>query len=158
MNNNCEPMKNVVIVDVDHVLSHASVRDYMLGDDGDTEHDWDSYHEKARFDVPCSDLARIITALSAHEFYIVGLTSRPEKWRALTNDWLIKHNIPIDELIMRPADDFRKSHELKVALAKQRFGDDLQNEILCVFDDNEKIIEAFNAEGITSLRVFGRAY
>jgi hypothetical protein len=88
---------------------------------------------------------------------IVGITARPEKWRALSMKTLIKHNVSMDELLMRPDEAFHPAPEIKVLLAQKRFpGTTLQDEVAFLLEDREDVCEAFHALGITTLQVKGR--
>ena len=140
-----------VLVDIDHTLSNAWWRDSLIGD-------WDAYHAVSGQDNPLQDVITMVNALHRCGRSIIGLTARPEKWRQLTMEWLVKHFVSMDELLMRSDDDFRPAPEVKVALALERFKDEsnLRNQVALVLDDREDVIEAFRALGVTALQVFGR--
>jgi len=68
-------------------------------------------HNASQFDVPLTDMVDLLVALKAGGHPLIGITARPDKWRALTMEWLIKFNLAwlLDELLMRPDDGFRPS-------------------------------------------------
>lgn len=142
--------RDAVLCDIDHVLANAFHRDAMIG-----TNTWDEYHAAAAQDEPLHDMRDMIRALHAHGFNIIGLTARPEKWHTATMSWLLKHDIPLNELLMRPMSDFRPSPEMKVDLALKRFKS-IQQEVLFLLEDREDVCTAFRALGITVLQVFGR--
>ena len=144
-------MKNIILVDLDHTVTDAFHRDPMIG-----IAPWHEYHSASEHDDPAHDFVKLMDAFRAHEFQIVGLTSRPEKWRMLTTTWLLKHDIKIDMLIMRPDNDYTRTGELKVNLCREFFGEDWHSKVLCIIDDNDNVISAFRAEGITALQIFNR--
>lgn len=144
-------MRNVVLVDLDHTLSNAFPRDPML----EGPRDWDAYHSASAADLPVNDIAFFINALHNFGYQIISLTGRTEKWRALTLDWFTRHAIRMDELVMRPDQDFRPVAEMKMHWASRRFPN-LKNEVAFLIDDNESVCAAFRAAGITVLQCFAR--
>lgn len=145
-------MRNVVLVDYDHTLLASWWRDDMIGGD------WDAYHRASIDDPVIEDMRDLVNALWEAAFKIYCITARPEKWRTLTTDTFIKHNIMVDKLIMRPNDCFQGAPELKARLALEFFGDEtrLRAEVAMVIDDHEGVAQAFKALGVTVLQVHGR--
>jgi beta-phosphoglucomutase-like phosphatase (HAD superfamily) len=131
----------ILITDLDHTLAASSWRDQHRGGN------WDAYHEMAKDDPPILPMISLINALSLGA-KIVCITTRPEKWRTLTMNWLLKHLVDIDELLMRPNDDFRPSPVLKVALAQQFL---VEDENVVAIDDREDVLQAYRAVGIKAL-------
>jgi hypothetical protein len=82
----------------------------------------------------------------------MGITGRNEKNRQLTVAWLVQNKVDIDELLMRPDNDYTKNGELKVKLIQERFKGDFKN-IHFLIDDNEDAILAFMAIGIATLQI-----
>lgn len=150
-------MRNNILIDIDHTLSDAAWRDNLIGGPGG----WDEYHTQSNHDTPCDDIASLIGLLRSSEnvgLNIIGITARPEKWRVLTNTWLTRHDIGLDELLMRPDAAFHPAPEIKLQLARTRFGDKFAERILCIIDDRDDVCAAFRAAGVTALQVYGRKY
>lgn len=143
--------KSIVLVDIDHTLSDAFHRDPMIG-----TVPWDEYHGAADKDDPAQEIGVLIRAMMVQRLTIVGLTGRPEKWRDLTIKWLIRHDLPLDDLLMRPDDDYRKAGLVKVDLVKKTYGENWHDKVLCIIDDNEGVIETFRGENVTCLQIFNR--
>jgi phosphoglycolate phosphatase-like HAD superfamily hydrolase len=133
------------IFDIDKTLSDAAWRDCLYGE-------WDEYHRLSPQDRPIGVAISILNALVDAGLEVVLMTGRPERWRAMTMAWLTTHGVQASELIMRPDDDYRKSPELKVALAEQRFGESLQD-LVMVVDDRDDVLQAFAARGVTTVQV-----
>ena len=140
-----------ILVDIDHTISAAWDRDPMIGVES-----WDEYHNASKSDQPIQHMANLVNDLAWAGYNIIGMTARPEKWRQLTLDWLIKHGIVMHELLMRPDDAFHPAPEIKVNLAKQRFGDDLPIMVAFIMDDREDVILAFQELGVPGMIVHGR--
>lgn len=142
-------MRSTIIIDVDHTISDAAWRDNLIGGP------WDDYHTASATDQPIDEIAQMLQMIG-RGFFVVGCTARPEKWRGLTMQWLTKHGIQMDELLMRPDDDYRPAPVVKVDLCKRRFGMAWPHEIAFVMDDRDDVAAAFKAEGITVLQVHAR--
>lgn len=146
-------MRKTILVDLDHTLSNSFWRDPMIGTTT-----WDEYHAANVEDKPVHDVAALINALWSAGHTIIGITARPGKWRAQSLSWLIRHNIHLDELLMRPDDDFKPAPQMKIALAIARFGNAkrMADEVAAIIDDREDVIMAFKEVGITALQVHAR--
>jgi phosphoglycolate phosphatase-like HAD superfamily hydrolase len=138
----------IALVDIDHTVSNSFWRDAMIGGE------WDDYHRAAIYDRPLPDTVAMIRALHDAGWSIYGLTARPSKWRKMTLDWLLAHDVKIDEMLMREDEDYRPAPAMKIALAKQKFGE-LRGVVTVVFDDRDDVIAAFRAEGVTAVQVNG---
>lgn len=138
-----------ILIDVDHVISNAFWRDPMIG-----TVTWDEYHASSKRDHPIYDIVLMLRALYAAKVYnFVGFTARPEKWRKLTIEKMIEFDAPLDELLMRPDEDYHPAPELKLALVRKRFGASFPEQIAFILDDREDVILAFKALGVTALQV-----
>lgn len=141
-----------ILVDIDHTISNAFHRDHLIGGEGG----WDKYHSESINDGPIDDMVDMIRALWFQGYAIVGMTARPAKWRAITMAQMIKFNCPMDELLMRPDTAFHPAPEIKVALAKERFGEKIKDRVAFIIDDREDVCAAFRELGITALQCYGR--
>ena len=145
-------MKNIILVDIDHTLTDAFWRDEMIG-----IAPWDEYHAAGINDDPAHDFVKLLSLIGGSKVKFVGLTSRPEKFRQLTMEWMVKNKVMVlDDILMRPSNDFRPAPDVKIALCEEKYGPDWRDKILCLIDDNDRVIEAFKGEGITCLQVFNR--
>jgi hypothetical protein len=77
---------------------------------------------------------------------IVWLTGRPGWLRSTTLTWLATHNLPTDNLFMRPARDFRPAAALKVDVLRSL----LPRGISLFVDDDPDVIRAAARAGITT--------
>lgn len=140
----------IILVDIDHTVADAFHRDPMIG-----VTDWDTYHARSQEDDPCHDFVELLNCLN-DKHSLIGLTSRPEKFRTLTMKWLVQHGVRLDDLWMRPNHDYNAAQDMKVALCKEKMGDDWQKNILFVIDDNERVVQAFRSEGVSVLQIFNK--
>lgn len=142
----------IIIIDIDDTLSDASWRQSLIQEQG-----WDAFHAAGKDDKPILGMKKLLQWLSSggiddEETEIVALTARPAKYRNQTLVWLMSHSIYLDDIIMRPDNDYSKSKDLKVRLAKEHFGERFKD-ISIVIDDREDVCEAFRSEGIVCLQV-----
>ena len=142
---------------IDHTISDAAWRDDMINNN-----DWDAYHLAGKEDKPIAEIVQFIESLAGatttekFAWEIIALTARPGKWRKQTMEWMGKYGVIIDEILMRPDDSYKSAGEMKVQLLKERFGESLEKLEGCnviLIDDNEKVIEAVRALGITTLHI-----
>jgi hypothetical protein len=154
-----------LIVDIDHTISDANWRNDLLdaaqisfATVDKTSNAFDRYHEASIKDKPIEEMILLVNTLHKAGWAVIGLTTRPEKWRNLTNTWMITHGAHFDVLLMRPNDDYRPAAQSKLATLKdwlQYSSVALKKEnTIIVLDDREDIREAFRAEGFTVLQVF----
>jgi hypothetical protein len=136
-----------ILLDIDHTIANSFHRDSMIG-----AVPWDDYHAAAKDDKPFLKVVNLINSLSSVGYIIIGVTGRNEKFRRLTLDWFLKNHIDIDELLMRPDDNFIKNGEMKKTLITERFNGDFR-QIHFLIDDNEDAILEFYKLGITTLQI-----
>jgi hypothetical protein len=130
-----------LLTDLDHTLADASWRDDHRGN-------WDEYYAMSANDKAVTQMVQLLAALRLRT-KIICVSARPEKWRTLTTYWLLKYNILVDELLMRPDNDYRKSPELKLALSEPYWKSD-PNAVIAI-DDREDVLAAYGSVGIKLL-------
>lgn len=143
--------RRIVLVDVDHTLRNAFPRDHMIGVSA-----WDDYHLAARGEEPLHDIVNLVNSLVLCGYTVVGLTAIPMKYRQLTMEWFAENKVNICDILMRPDATFRPSPEIKTALAKEHFGENLAEKIAFILEDRDDVCMAFRDLGVTALQVHGR--
>jgi hypothetical protein len=129
----------IIFCDVDHTVSDAAWRQGIWA-----AQRWDEYYLEAEKDPPIEPMIRMIQLLHHDGNRIIGSTARPEKWRNLTMKWLIRNNVPFDDLFMRGPNDRRTSPLVKVGFTKI-----IMPEL--VIDDRPDVCAAFCEIGISTL-------
>jgi len=137
----------IILIDIDHTIANSYWRDSMIG-----TVPWDDYYAEGKYNKPFKNVANLINSLSSMQYEIIGFTGRPEKFRSMTVEWLVKNRIDIDIILMRPDDVFLKNSEMKLVLVKDYFKDDFKK-IHFVIDDNEETILEFYKLGIPTLQI-----
>ena len=139
----------IVLVDVDHTLSDAAWRDDLIPAARATG-DWTKYYAEMDQDEPIWFVATLVRSLNMIQAYdVVGLTARPEEYRAKTLLWLRRNSIMMRLLLMRPIDNHDPSPELKVALIKKWIK---MSEVAFAIEDREDCARAMIEAGISVFR------
>lgn len=147
-----QPKPHAIILDIDGTLCDNRSIIHMLTDKANR--DYDGYHVKS-IDLPVhADVLKIAREARMQGLAILVVTARPERFRKVTFDWLLKNNIPMDEFHMRPDSDFRPDDEAKrTILADLR----TRYDIVHAVDDNPVNAKLFREEkiGVTFIPGYG---
>lgn len=122
-----------VLADVRHRLPHLDRR----------PRDWAAFFAAADRDPPLPEGLRLAHELAA-DHVVVYLTGRPERIRALTEQWLELHGLPPGALYMRPDHDRRPARVMKRELLRRLASG---ARVATVVDDDPEVIEALLAAG-----------
>lgn len=125
-----------VVADVRHRLRHIESR----------PKNWTRFFAAAAQDQPLEPGLRLVAELGK-ENEIVWLTGRPALLRSVTRDWLRQHELPGDELHMRPASDYRPAAAFKLEVLNTLRA----REVTAFVDDDSKVIEAALAAGFPAV-------
>jgi hypothetical protein len=136
-----------VIFDIDGTLSDCSHRIHLA-----KAKEWDKFSELCIEDPVISPVADLLVSLQENSI-IVLLTGRNEKFRFQTEEWLAKAGLApfIDSILMRPDNDWRQDHEMKLALIEEYFfgKENALKDIWFVVEDRDSVVEAFRNYGLT---------
>jgi hypothetical protein len=134
-----------VIVDMDGVLSDASGRQHFL--EGPIPR-WEAFFQACGEDEPIPEALELVRLFDP-SLAIVLLTARPVRVRRQTLDWLRRHPVRWDLLIMREEDDWSSSHTFKrMELGElQRSG--FQPRL--AIDDDPRNIDMYRKAGVPAL-------
>jgi hypothetical protein len=135
----------ILLCDIDHCISDAAWRDPYLGD-------WEKYHLLSAMDKPILPTIRVANAMALLGWRVIMLTSRPERWRMMTMEWLIKNIVLLDDIIMRANDDYRPCAEYKLDSCLKIFGSKLDG-VGMIWDNREDVLEPFRQLGVTTMLV-----
>jgi len=134
-----------VMVDIDGTVAlHHGIRDPF---------NTSKYH----LDRPNESVITAVRAmfLTGHE--VVFCSGRDETYRQVTETWLDEHvDIPRAGLFMRKAGDVRRDDVIKLELFDLHIRDHFR--VTCVFDDRERVVQAWRGIGLTVLQVADGAF
>lgn len=107
--------------------------------------------EKALDDKPIGGVIDILFELEDHGYAIVILTGRKAEHREITEQWLVKHGIPWDDLWTRADGDDRPDWIVKQELFDQHVA--TKYNVMGVFDDRLQVAKMWYKKGLTLFRV-----
>lgn len=144
---------SVVFFDLDGTLSLTDHRQhYVRGDNKD----WDAFYDMCHLDPVHEPVARIAYSLWASGWTVYILSGRSDQVRDKTVAWLEDAGIQYDKLQMREQGDYTPDHELK-----ERWFLRMQHQGInptIVFDDRDKVVKMWRANGITCCQVAEGAF
>lgn len=145
----------VVIFDLDGVLSDATGRQHFLVADGEGKRNWRGFFDACGDDPLLEDVAALVGAIDPG-VAIVLLTGRPVRVRPNTLDWLERHRLRWDLLVMRNAGNYQFSPEFKRLTVKELRQRGF--EIKVALEDDHRNIEMFKSEGVPCVYIHSGYY
>jgi len=138
-------MKNLIIIcDIDGTIA-------LRGDR--SPHDHDASMEDAVNKPIVNIVNAMIDAVEIDDLILVS--GRDEKYRDVTEYWLETHRVfnspNYSYLFMRPRGDNRPDEVVKREIYEQKIKD--KYDVLCVFDDRNKVVKMWRDLGLTCLQV-----
>ena len=130
---------------MDGVLSDASQRQHFL--DGPLQY-WEKFFAACGEDAPIVEALEMARLLDP-SVVVILLTARPIRVRRQTMDWLGRHPVRWDLLVMRDEDDWTSSHTFKRAELR-----DLQGrgyEIQLAVDDDPRTVVMYRRADVPAL-------
>ncbi|MFF3178654.1 polynucleotide kinase [Rhodococcus pyridinivorans] len=128
------------LVDIDGTLAHMSDR---------SPFHWHRVGEDAV--SPAVEAAVRAFAAGPDRAAIVLLSGRDGVCRPETEEWLARHDIPYDELYMRPAGDNRKDSIVKAELFDRHIRH--RYRIIAVLDDRDQVVRMWRRMGLVCFQV-----
>lgn len=149
-----------VIFDLDGTLALIDDRRAM-STNVNGKMDWDTFFapENIQLDKPNWPVIEMAKTLKNAGNRIVIFSGRSKATKEVTRDWLNLHGVPADVIKMRPTDGGLKW--MKDDLLKKKWLDDLfpnTDDILCVFDDRDKVVKMWRDNGISCFQVAEGAF
>lgn len=143
-------MRPAIIVDLDGTLCDSSHRVHFVQK---KPKDWESFYKQCVNDKPNLWCLKICQAFQDMDHEILFVTGRPEKYREITNRWLV-HNVTgsvlCGHLLMRPTGDFRVDTEVKKEIYDKYIKDRFS--ILFCLDDRPQVARMWREIGLTCLQ------
>ena len=141
---------DALIVDIDGTLAHHF----------DTEgKQTRGHHEYALVgqDRPDHHIIHLVRLYSQAGYSIVITSGRPSSRkdvnvRKLTVDWLMREQVPFDELFMRQEGDYRPDYEVKSEIY-ENYILPLGYQVDFALDDRDQIVKMWRSIGIKTLQV-----
>jgi len=144
-----------VIFDLDGTIADIEER-RQLSTKENGKMDWDVFFDPKNIDLDLPNTPVIVMArlLKESGHRIVIFSGRSKATKDATKQWLNNFNVPFDILKMRPTSKefmFMPDDDLK-----KKWLDDLfpnKEDILCVFDDRDKVVKMWRDNGLSCMQV-----
>lgn len=130
---------NAFIVDIDGTIAN------MDGQRG--PFDWKNVGK----DSPYNDVIDLIRTLSNVGNKIVVVSGRDAACREETYEWLVRHNVPFDELLMRDQGSQLKDSIVKHDIYHGKIAP--KYNVIGVFDDRNQVVEMWRSMGLRCYQV-----
>ena len=143
-------MKNCICCDVDNTLANLKHRLHFVTGD---RPDWKSFFAEMDKDTPIEDVVHLTKCLWEAGECIVIVSARPEDYRDVTEDWLVKNGILYDRLYMRESGDYRKDSVVKTEILAQMNEDGYYPHLW--IDDRKQVIDVIREQGVTVADIVG---
>jgi phosphatidate phosphatase APP1 len=128
------------VIDIDGVVADVRHRLHLIEA---RPKRWEEFFASAAEDPPLDTGVRLVRELAA-DHDVLWLTGRPERNRALTEQWLADQDLPDAPLVMRPDRDFRPSRLTKREELRRLRRD---RDVALVVDDDPEVIATLAADG-----------
>ena len=144
-----------VIFDLDGTLADIETRrGISIKENG--KMDWDIFFDpnNISLDTPNRPVITMARLLKESGHRIVILSGRSKVTKDATRDWLKQFDVPFDVLKMRPDNKdfkFMPDDQLKKLWLDQLFPN--TDDVLCVFDDRDKVVKMWRENGLPCLQV-----
>lgn len=149
--------KNIAIFDLDGTLANIEhrlhhIRSITLGENMDKwDANWPAFFAACDKDEPIHEVIEIMLALSSVGVTIWIVSGRSDAVIIQTRDWLRRHAILPDKLLMRPHDNHEPDEKLKENWIKD--GTIKPDLIMCVFEDRKRVVDMWRRYGLRVLQV-----
>jgi adenylate kinase family enzyme len=138
-------------VDIDNTLADNSHRSHLLHTEPRKTR-WKRFFDEMDKDIPNKWCVKLIDGMM-DQCVVLICSARPDNYRKMTVDWLDKHYIQYDKLIMRPRGDSRGDHLVKEIMYE--FEIKTHYNLLFSVDDRKVVIDQMRTHGVTVLDCAG---
>lgn len=136
-----------VVVDIDGTLTKVGSRVECLKS---TPPDWDSFYNRCGEDDPVSEIVSLVRSLWK-TYRIVLCSGRRESCRLATAEWMARHGVIWNQMLLRKDGDFRHDSIVKPEMLEQQ-GIPLER-IAFVLEDRNSMVKKWREMGLICMQV-----
>ena len=138
----------IYIFDLDGTIADNKHREHLIKQENP---DWDAYYLAAGADTPIWPVRWLIDELCGRAVIKIW-SGRGEVARDITVEWLGRHNVLYDQLLMRPSGDFTPDTELKERWYHEMAPAE-RNSLAGVFEDRNSVVKMWRGLGVACFQV-----
>ena len=113
------PDKRAVCWDLDSTLANTTHRQHMVPLIKAGKATWLDYSLRCADDEPIEGAATLVRLLYNARVWQFGVSGRSASAEDATRDWLKRHNVPLDDVFLRPDGDYTENGLFKVRVLGQ---------------------------------------
>lgn len=147
-------VNKVVIFDLDGTLALIDKRRKVSTKPNGKIH-WGKFFDPANIDLDEPNVP-VIESAKAHALMgckIIIFSGRSADTKEATVNWLNRYNVPYSEIHMRPSNDYRRDDILKAEMFENVIGMDNKDQVMCIYDDRDQVVNKWRSMGITCFQV-----
>lgn len=137
-------MRTAAIFDRDGTLARIE-REFVTGE----RPDWGAFHAAIPFDSPVPEIVALTHAVYVDT--VIICTGRQDNFRLQMSDWIHKHRIRCDLLLMRASGDFRSDDVVKAEIYGEVIAPNF--DVRFVVDDRPSVCDMWRSKGLPLLQV-----
>lgn len=141
-------MRKCIIFDIDGTIADLTHRRHFVAS---KPKNWPAFAAAIMEDTPIEPIIDILRMYHARGDAIILCSGRESTSRDETIDWLAKHDIPFNNLYMRPAKDYRADDIVKMELLDEILADGYSPYM--VYDDRTRVVNAWRQRGLICAQV-----
>lgn len=140
-----------IICDLDGTLCNTDHRKHFMEQ---KPKDWNSFYAGIPNDTInrwCYDILwRFNSGKAVNCMDVILVSGRPEKYRSVTEEWLLKHDVLCSGLFMRKDGDFRDDAIVKKEIYEQHI-EPFYDVLFCI-DDRQRVVDMWREQGLVCLQ------
>lgn len=140
--------RNIILCDLDGTLADCSHRLHFIQE---TPKKWTEFFAECHKDVPIQHVVEFVRMLWSVGYDIWITSGRSDECKEKTVEWLCKHGISYNKLIMRKAGDYTDDGTLKKSWIENRTIPIEQ--VAFSLDDRTRVVKAWRSIGVPCFQV-----
>lgn len=137
-----------VIFDVDGTLASTKWREHYVAG---ANKDWSAFHGGMVLDSPIAETVEAARRYHDEGYTVIALTLRPERFRPHMWRWFDENDVPVDELYLRPTNDYRDGAVVKRDIYEKQIKP--RYDVVKAYDDYTKIVDMWTEAGVPAVNV-----
>lgn len=135
----------MVLFDIDGTLADIEHRRHLVDCQ---KPNWAEFFDLMGSDSVNEPVAELYKELwQSNKYECILLSGRPEKYRKITEQWLVWNEIPFKRLLMRKDKDNRADHIIKEEVLNALISEGKR--IAFVVDDRQSVVDMWRRNGLT---------